>query len=467
MKKFRTTIIFSVIVLALGLYAYFGEYRQEEKELAAKEQQSKLIDMPKDSVQHITLIHGNEEIVLEKADGVWKMLVPAQDQADSSAVENFLDNIISERSIEVAKEGDNIDWDDYGLERPIGKIILTDGARKNITFQISAKKNFEGNGLIKRDNENRVLVVSTNFTDKITRKPNSFRERRLFRGKVSDITGIEIKNKLGVIKLSLKDGKWTDNSGSLYELEQNRIREFLTTLNETNAEEFLQSRSPSPTERQKYFLNKPVAEVRLRTNAGPWLGEFGENSARETYALTSNPLYVVRIQNGGLDKFRGLSIMDFRERRSAFDFASGSVAMIKWSNETKTTEFKKNNESWELLVPDPAMKVNSQKVQDVIDRLRKTEVTAYLSDQDQKKFKPVRVIELLDAAPQPIFKIEFSTLTKVKVNGVDKNLILARSSKYPEVFGLEEKWIDNFELNLVFDTPAEADTDKTQPEETK
>ena len=80
--SFRTTLILAVILIGLGLYAYFGEYKGSENKEKKEEQAKTLLEVKKEDVAELG-IEGTGKpvrIVSISADS-WQITQPLQARA--------------------------------------------------------------------------------------------------------------------------------------------------------------------------------------------------------------------------------------------------------------------------------------------------------------------------------------------------------------------------------------------------
>ncbi len=286
----------SLLVLALLLFGGFAifEYFQEKKTAKEVLEQARLVMVDYDQVESIILEKSLKKINLKRSIDGWSLLEPLNDFADNAAVEDFLKGVATERIIEVAKEGANIDWSLFGLDHPEGKItFLTSGGQKQ-SFQISNRKNFEQNTFVRRDSENRVLVVSSNWQQRLEKIPLEFRDRRFLRHRIATIDTFKLKNSTGILELKMKEGQWQDASNLGVMLDQNKVREMLQSISDAKAEDFVEGAKPRL---------KALFSLELNLGGKLWKADIGQAQDLKIYAEVSEPIYLLKMEPGALDKF--------------------------------------------------------------------------------------------------------------------------------------------------------------------
>jgi hypothetical protein len=257
-----------------------------------------------DQVESIILEKSLIKINLKRSIDGWSLLEPLIDFADNVAVEDFLKGVATERIIDVAKEGANIDWSLFGLDHPEGKItFLTSGGQKQ-SFQISNRKNFEQNTFARRDDEQRVLVVSSNWQQRLEKTPLEFRDRRLLRHRIATIDTFKLENANGILQFKMKDGQWQDSSNLGVTLDQNKVREMLQSISDAKAEDFVQKARSSL---------KVLFSLELNLGGKLWKADIGQAQDLKIYAEVSEPNHLLKMEPGALDKFIHLKKEDFKK----------------------------------------------------------------------------------------------------------------------------------------------------------
>ena len=102
--KFKTTILFAVATIILGLSVYFFDIKKESVEAEAQKINSKILKFDKNQINFIEIQKNNDKYVLQKSQDGWSILEPIQDSADNDQVENLIEQLVAENYSAVAKE---------------------------------------------------------------------------------------------------------------------------------------------------------------------------------------------------------------------------------------------------------------------------------------------------------------------------------------------------------------------------
>lgn len=214
-KKHLQIPLFALFVSVVVAYAYFIEFKGEEKE----QEQSRILQVDSLSIAKIFLTRSDNEenqIVLEKQpsqsnneDGMedqsveWRITKPYDDVADSSVISSFVESLVQETSnikIPIASsankgESDSADGESsvqegmekYGLDNPLGsfQVILQDDTQMSVRVGRVEGLNSK-TYLFKTAAEEDIWVGSSWWRTQLEKKPDEFRSK-----KVMDFDNVE------------------------------------------------------------------------------------------------------------------------------------------------------------------------------------------------------------------------------------------------------------------------------------
>src|SRR5215467_11917554 len=109
--QFRNTLIVLILLALVGGYIYFFQSGKPEG------QPSHLFNIKADDITRLALKYPNEEIVLERAGGKWKIVKPIQVDADSAAV-TTVTHEVAELPVKSTVDEHPTDLAVYGLAKP-------------------------------------------------------------------------------------------------------------------------------------------------------------------------------------------------------------------------------------------------------------------------------------------------------------------------------------------------------------
>lgn len=266
--KNKTNSILGAIVVLLLLYTFFYEVKKPQVEKQKQEKESQLVSLLPEQIERVTLDRKKEKIVLVRKETGWFFLEPFEDEADSNVVDDYIQSLHRERFFEKveAPEETTLDPKTFGFDEPLAQIEFEDSSKSKNLFVISSKKNFEGNAFLKIGDDPRVYVVNTLWQSLALRETNDFRDRRLLRSSMSSIDRVRFKNKKGYFELTKNENNWILVSDPDAKLNQNKVREFLTSLNDSKYSRWLLKNELSASNLKTYGLNQPEIELFHRKN---------------------------------------------------------------------------------------------------------------------------------------------------------------------------------------------------------
>lgn len=304
--KIKGRGILVLCLLLFGGFAVFDYYREKSKE-ESDMQASRLMLVNFDQVDEVRLQRGEQRVLLKRTIDGWLMEAPVKDNADSSAVEDLIKSSFTEKIIEVAKEGADIDWKMYGLDSPLGSVtFITTEGRKNV-FEISGKLNFEDNVFARRDGEDRVLVLNSVWQQRLLKPGETFRDRRFFRHKMAAVDELQLKNKRGLVHLRRQEGRWFLVNRPEIKVDQNGVRSLLSSLAEAQASEILAGARKGPVLKSLFTLD-------LLLDQKKWNAQVGQASDLGIFATVSEPSQVMKLEPGALDHLLTMTPEDLREK---------------------------------------------------------------------------------------------------------------------------------------------------------
>jgi hypothetical protein len=423
------------LVAGYAGYDYWSSQRQDQKTAAQKI----LLDAPVEQVRKITLQLGGPEIQLEKTEKGWKMTQPVADEANGTLIDQFLDGISTEKSQDTVAEGEKVDFAAFGLDQPKGVIELTLNSGKSIRYAIGRMKNYQGDAYLRKDNENKVLIVSSTWFSKVDKTALDFRDKRLMRRSNAKTDRISIETETEKFQLIKKDGNWMTEAHPDWKLDQNKIREFLSQLNSTEALEFIVEGDATAAEMKKWGLSSPALRVKVEATtekeSKPWVAEFATFD-KVSRVHVSDPNRVLKISPPDFNKFVLLNLDSFRDRTEPFMFDHGKVRKI---------ELKLGNKIFNLKSDDP-------KAKDLMNQFDKIKVADFGTP---KSLKFDQEISFQDEAGQEVFRFQWGDLHPASAADPEgKKVYSAQTSVFPKGFSLSESDLSLLNLDSITNNKA-------------
>lgn len=460
----KGTIGLLLVVIVLGAYTYWDFY-SENKEKEHKEAQSAFFQQAADQVSEVIIDKNNQKIRLEKTADGWFLKEPLEDLADSSSTDDFVNSMIKEKNLGVAAEGANLDWALYGLNNPQGFIQITNNAKLTQKIFLSSKKNFEGNALIKKEGDSKVYVGSSQWQSWLEKTPLNFRDKRLLRNRIANVESLKFKNKNGEFGFSQTDGKWVNVRSAEMRMDQNKIRELLSAIGNAQVEDILSEKVITAADKKKYQLDNSEIRIELKLKDSSWSVDLSKSKDNLYYAVTSHPVFLVKLGATIYDKFKDENLQNLREKRYPFEFNKDLAQTIEVHTPLKKLKLVKRDNNWDLEPKNEKFEVQPDKINSFLDSIKLLLVGEFLPGSDSQ-VKPKNNIWVTDKDGKPLIKLDWDVAVKKKVAGVEKSFLPMKSDLAKEAFLIEESLVTGLGIeNLAKEKVPIASSDKSPNKE--
>ncbi len=452
MKNKGTWILLGLVVL-LGVYTYFGDFKRKESEEKAKEEQSKVVALAKDQINAIEILREKEPLTLVKAGETWMVEAPLKDAAAPEMVDQFLTEIIDDKSLRVAKEGEKIVWADYGLDDPLGTVVLKTADGKSAKVSVGRQKDFQGNHFLRRDEEAKVLVGNSTWSGRVAKSGTDFRERKVFRQKTADIEKIRLRNSKGEFTLVRKDGVWVNEGQPAWQIDQAKAGDFLTGIGNAKALEFLDPASPAL---KTSGLAKPSAEVRLFAKgaagetAPTWTLQVAKSKDNVFFGKVSEPDLTVKLDAFEAGKLLEQTEYALRDGKLPFALATADVKQIDYKSPRHDLVLNHDGAAWKVEKAPPEHEAQMGKVTDLLTKIRDAQVTHFLDSKTQNLFKnAVHHLKLVGGDGKDLLALDWTAPMKLKLNGAETNVVLMKTTAFAEPFAMDEGTVKAWDVDQI------------------
>lgn len=448
--KNKSVLILSALVLALGIYAYFGEYKREIHETQQKETNSKIITLKKDQIQKIEIKKGDRApIVLERTVDGWDVLKPVNDQADNEVIESFLDQITGEKAVDqITPQADNPA--EYGFKPSLGTVTLIDNTGHRQEIEVSSKKNFEGLVFLRRDKEKKILTSSQTWTTFLTKPVDQFRDLRLFRGSISKVNMIRVTGSHGSFEFRYDDGFWFSPQKTEWKIDQNAVREILTQATAAKGTSVIAATKYGP-------VGPHLLTLEFGTGKTSWKGLLHQDTkTKDVIGAIAPDRMIIRFPPQILEELRHKKLIDFRDKTEPFHFSKDQVSRIVARTRLKSYTLMKKDDHWVLDKIDPMVEVNSTLAQDLVGKLNRMTVYRFIEG-TQPKVDLDSQVQLYDGNNKLVFQLSWSDFKDHEG--------YAQTNLFKEIFQIDDAQIHRLMLQEI--VKVKPSKTATQDEESK
>jgi hypothetical protein len=376
--SWRKTVVYLIILCALGSWLYFYEIKHKGQKKADEEKASRLICIDNDSVDDVTIKKDDGTVIqLKKIEGKWMLMAPVKTAADQSAVQGVVATITSLKPERVLKEKE-VNWEEYGLQKP--SFEATVGAkdvRNHIFFgdQNPSKSSY----YMKKDDDPRLFLVADTVKNALNKSVFDLRDKEVLAIAPADVDRVAIRNDDKEIEIKREaPEKWVLTKPESMKLKANLMNRDLNTLANLKAKDIIDNANLSD---EKFGLAAPKIAITL---AGPkleqvlYVGSPVKSDAAhpldsEVYASVKgkDAVYVVDLKNL---KALVQSDLNMLRDKSLMSFAPNDVEKFDMELEgKKLVAVRKDNNQWSLEEPKGVASLDSWNITSILWELRDLE----------------------------------------------------------------------------------------------
>jgi hypothetical protein len=471
--KFKKTILLLLITVLFAAAIYYFEFVQKEKSKNAQEISNTIFKLKPEDVNYLQIQTHNEiknqMVTLQKTEKGWQLSDPLQDSADQSVVNDLL-KLFSEQKMQNIETQNVQNLTEFGLDIPVATFIWKNNQGASEKIQIGSQKNFEGLSFAKLNDEPQVRIVQSTWLTKSEQNLTYYREKRHYREDLATLNKIKIKSVNDDFSLEKKDSLWVSSKFSEYNLDQNKVRQMIKDFSEATIQDYISEGDPSEKEKtEKGLLHAPV-KIEFENNNNQWSSELNLNDKDKTlYALTSRPTFLVKLDISRWEKFANVTLDSLRDRKTLMTFSIIDVQKVYTKVNSKETEFNNENKTWLLKSKLPEstefLPIQAEKVLDDVHNL---EISEFIDLELAKKFEGNNMIILKSSNDELIFQLNWGPLIKMKFQGVEKEVYLARTQLSKNIFVIDKSKIEALNIDRIYkkieEKPADKTTDKPATE---
>lgn len=276
----------AVVALGLGLYAYLGVMKGEERETERKRLAEQLVhpvsrpDGGTEQVRYDRLVvkaKGETTELARLPDQSWVITRPMKVAADVRTAEDMVGALQFARLKSTIEETPTAeDLQRFGLDHPAVEVTASAEGVPALTVRLGKENPFDGSVYLQREGDPKVYAVSATTRATLDRSTFDMRDRDVIAVRDLGVTRIEVKGKKGDWAVAREPGQpYGFVRPVKEEADTAAISSWLGTLRGTKATRYLQD---SPAERKRTGVETPLVEatfqrgstetVHLRLGAG-------------------------------------------------------------------------------------------------------------------------------------------------------------------------------------------------------
>lgn len=440
-------------IAVAAVCAYVGwDYWQSQKEKTRKLEAAQLSRMIADQISKVSFHKPNEKIEVEKTVDGWKLVQPVKDAANSSTMDEFVEGILTEKSLNLVAEGDQVDLQKFGLDKPLAEIILMNNQGQSESFKVGQTKNFQGNAYLYLPQSQKIFTASSTWFTRAAKTSNELRDRRWMRKNNANTETLKVMRQKDSIHFQKKEGRWylSDHlpGPDLWNLDQNKVRELLNKLNVTDAIEFIGEGKPSELEIKKWGFQKDLLKVEVYDSEKQlkWAARFAQGEDKITRLWVTSNDFLLKVNISDLQSFLEGSPDSFRDRKEPFQFVKSQVEKLK---------IHQGGQVREVLA-------SSDRGRSLLKQISEIEVHRFEGPRQnavRENGWPHR-IEFFDTNGQMIFEMKWSEEQKLSEKSgsetIQRIFSWVHTSAYPRIFSILQSDINLLKIDTEFPETAKS-----------
>jgi hypothetical protein len=371
-KNLWTLLAAAVVAAGLGLYAWFGVMKGEEKEAEQKRAAERLVqpvsrpDGGSETIRYDHLVvkaKGQTTELARLPDQSWVLSKPIKTGADVQTAEGIVSALQFARIRSTVDEKPSAEaLKTFGLDRPTVEVTASAEGMPPLTVRLGVENPYDSSAYLQREGDPKVYAVDGSTRSSLNKNTFDLRDRDVLAVRDLGVTRIDVRGKTHAWTLARDPGQpYAFVRPAKEDADTPAVSSWLGSLRSIKASRYLED---TPAERKRTGVEKPVAEatfqrgttetVRVRLAAGK---------------AETDPVYVLREdQYGsalaevpraaltGLDK-RPAELRD----RTVLHAKPEDVARIRIGTGARALVLERERpadggpESWHLRGPSPAV----------------------------------------------------------------------------------------------------------------
>ncbi len=386
--KFRSTIIVGLLLAGLGAYAYFVEFKGEDKKKEQEEKKKTLLEIKKDDVAALELETAGQTIRVVPFSGEkWQLTAPMQARADEGTVSRILSNFEKLQYQDIADEQPK-DLGPYDLKNPKTVIrIILKKANSTQTLMIGSKNPVNDVYYARVNNDPRVYTVAYTVGDAGSTTLLDLRDKKLTDFSSEKVETVDLNTSTLHLEFRREGGAWKMKKPVESPASDSDVTSLLSSLEVLRASEFVDQPGPDLS---VYGLDKPDAVVELTLEKGLHQKiEFGSKQGEQRYCRVEGTTGIAKVTDSLSNLFEK-KLEDWREKKLVV-FNRFDVTDFRIQTKSGNYTFKKGKEDkWTQESPAKG-EVENEKLQDLMEKLETAEISKY---GDSTKLEGAPVMEV-------------------------------------------------------------------------
>ncbi len=347
--KFKGTLIWTFILIALAAFVYLYEIRGGQQRQESAEEAKKLLPIKIRQIDELTLRRPGETIVCRRTGEGWRIIEPLDTAGDDAAIDRVLQTLAQAEKHRTVSDS-AADLSPFGLDPPQGSVEVRGGEDLIGIVRLGFKNPAGSHVYVRLEDRPAVYLTGTQLLSQAQTELFQLRDRRVLAFQQPEVHGLMIQRGRERIEAVREAGQWHLKKPLQVKADSDRIEGMLRKLISARVHAYVEE---APEDLSPWGLEHPALSVTL--TLGPesaqktlHIGDPGEDG-RYARDVSRAPVLVIPD-----DLFQELNADLFALRdKAVLDFPKDQVAELELRFDDSTIFCRKDTSGqWTLAVPE-------------------------------------------------------------------------------------------------------------------
>jgi len=358
-KGLRSAIALTVVLAAVGWYAYRLSKKSDTPDSASK-QEKVFASLQSDKIEELRISTADgEQASLKKDNGAWQMTAPVAAKADEAEVNGITSALTSVEITRVLDENPS-NLNDYGLSNPKIAVDFKAAGDKDFRKLLIGDKSPTGGDLFaKRNDEKKVFLIPAYQETTFNKKPFDLRDKVVLKFDRDKVDGVTVTTGGKTLTFAKEGADWKIRKPIDTNADFGTVEGLVGKL-QTAQMKSMVGDEPSAADLKKYGIDKPEATIDLNAgSAKATLIVGGKADDGTVYARDASKPAVVTVDKSLLDDLKK-GADDYRVK-DLFQFRAYNATHVEITRGDQKVVFDrvkaasdKDKDKWHRASPSPA-----------------------------------------------------------------------------------------------------------------
>jgi hypothetical protein len=413
MKSISPTWIFAGVVVIVAGFALY-EFRKGDPD-ASSGAAIQLFKFQSDSAKVVKLAvtSPDKEILIEKKGENWHILKPVEDLGDTLVIDNYANSNLEHKGQEVVFEGKgDIAWKSYGFEKPMGTMIVTSDSGETQKLTVGSVEAYDGKLYARINDENRLLVIDSNWKSALNRSIIDLRDKHIFRHAPTEALRFTVHDYTKGQELDFEKvkNKWVLKQNEKMPIDQDMVKDYLDKIYSLKASDWVDEEIASKVLGEKR-LNDPRVQIEIyfvSDKTDIWKMKAGREVDKSAYVQVDGTKPLFKTADANIDALMKKA-SDFKDRKFPFQFDTSLAQHIRVKSGATSFELKKDGANWMPIEEVDGKEVDAEQVQALLDHMHNLEAKSF-QDYGKHIQSLKSEVEVKDAKGKLLFSLKWGDL---------------------------------------------------------